>query len=105
MLKMKKVLIIYSKTGGGHLSLAQGLEEVLQDYYPGKFKTKLIDPFPRLYASSYKRIGANLQDFWGKNYHLTDRPEIGKAIHILNKLMIGRNLEKLFREEQPQLVI
>lgn len=99
-----RILIIYSKAGGGHLSLAQGLEEALNEYFPGKFQITLFDPFPKIYASGYKTVGANFQDFWGKNFHLTDRPEIAKAIHTINEALILPRLKKIITQTQPDLI-
>ena len=112
---MKKILILYSKAGGGHLSLAKAMEETLNQLriknqsfdsaQDRELRIKLCDPFPRIYGSAYKRFGANFQEIWGRNYHLTDRPEAARALHTLNYLIVGPRLVKLFEDEKPDLII
>lgn len=122
---VKKILIIYSKTGGGHLSLALALKEALSDLpapsssngsivhsLPAEasekecqFSIVLLDPFPKIYASGYKTVGANFQESWGKNFHLTNRPELAKVMHNLNDAVVSRKLIKIIKKENPDVVI
>lgn len=112
---MKRILIIYAKAGGGHWSLAQALEESLLELTTNnpstplgagyQLITKLVDPFPRLYSSTYRKVGADFHSFYGRNYSLTNRPEVAKALHTLNYLVIGPRLNTLFRAEKPDLII
>lgn len=102
---MKKVLIIYAKTGGGHLSLAQALEESLNQTFPHQFEILLYDPFPKIYASSYKTLGTNFQNLWGKYYKITDHPSFAATLHKVNQVIVIKNLKKTIRQFGPELVI
>lgn len=102
---MKKILIIYAKTGGGHLSLARSVEESLNLNFPGQFEIQLCDPFPKIYATGYKRAGADFQELLGISYRTTDSPSAALTVHKINQLLVSKKLKKAIKQFNPDLIV
>lgn len=102
---MRKVAIIYQKTGGGHLSLAQAVEEAIYKYYPNEFKVHLVDPFPDTYSSTYRRVSADLQELYKAQFDITNNEEVSHIMHSMNTLVIQDKLKSQLAAVMPDIVI
>lgn len=106
---MKKVVIFYSKTAGGHLRSAEAIAESLQQkdveivMLDALEKTNLgvkINP-----AHAYGVLSAPLLPVFNLLYSLTNNRLGVKALRLLIKLTWGRQFRKLIEYEQPDLII
>lgn len=106
---MKKVLILTAEFGKGHMSVAEHLKTALEA--SGKAEAKIIDfgqyangPFTHSHKS-YDTATKHVPKAWQLFFDLTNDK---KALHRLGAIqlkMSERKATKLFREEQPDLVV
>ena len=67
---MPKVLILSSKTGGGHVSLA----EALRDQLAHDFAVEIVDPQPRVVHWHYRLVSRHALWLWAAEFKRRDRP-------------------------------
>lgn len=102
---MKRISLLYTYAGGGHLSLAKATAEALNSFYRQKYEIALFDPFPPFYSQVYKRLSNQFQNVWKLAYSASDHNTITQVISYLNGLPIGRNLAHHLHSFKPDLVI
>ncbi len=98
---MTKILILTSKTGGGHVSLAEALRDQLEPYYT----VEIVDPQPRLVHTHYRLVSRHALWLWATEFKLMDTPARSLAAHRLFTRLLARRLAALFKRSQPDLVI
>lgn len=108
---MKKIIILYAKFGGGHLSAATSLKEYIDINYPWKYEVKLIDFFEytnnvlnkistNFYAESVKHFP---WIYWRMYYDTNHMATSNIVKHWLSLLSFRMN--KLIQEENPDIVV
>lgn len=107
---MKKVLVFYSKTGGGHLRSAEAISSEIKKrgnievvLYDGLEQTGFnfkINP-----ARMYGLMTTKLLPFWNFFYRVSNNTFSTKVIRRLGKLIWGKSLKEIVNKEQPDLVI
>lgn len=108
---MKKVLIFYSKTAGGHLKTAaalaeelkeldQDLEIVLKDALEQTNLGFKISP-----STSYRILFGTLLPLYNFLYFLTNNAFGIKVLRYLIKLGWGKQFKKIIEEENPDLIL
>lgn len=107
---MKKVLLFYSETGGGHIRGAQAIAEEMRTrkgfqvtLYDGLKKTnwgQKINPSLIFYI-----ISNNLLPLYNLAYKLTDTKYGLIILRTIIKLIWGRNFKKILEEERPDLIV
>lgn len=102
---MRKVAIIYQKTGGGHLSLAQAVEEALHKYSPNEFKVYLIDPFPDAISAAYRTFSSDLHELYKTQFNATNNGEASQIMHSVYTLVIQDKLKSQLAAIMPDIVI
>lgn len=107
---MKKVLIFYASYGGGHLSAAKSIENVINNEYKN-VETKLIDCMKyvnkgveKLTTAAYRQMAKKAPWAWGHIYSASQKGILAHISTRSNKIMAIKLL-KLLREEKPDLVI
>jgi UDP-N-acetylglucosamine:LPS N-acetylglucosamine transferase len=100
-LSKPKILILTSLTGGGHLSLAQSLEDMLVDTY----EIHIVDPQSRYIRDYYTWAGRRASKSYGKGYDLTDSEQAALLFHKFLTLVAQKRLNALVERIQPQLII
>ena len=109
---LKKVLIFYSKTGGGHLRAAEAIAEGLQATTP-KLEVILVDglaknnfnlnfPDP---GKTYGLLSHQLLWFYNLSYLLTNNPLGSSILRNLIHSIIGTSLHKTISEISPNLIV
>src|SRR5215216_4311989 len=103
----RRVLIVHSRVGGGHLSAARALAEELES--TGEAYTRLIDAyvdcgrFPvTMFPAAYARLARNHPRLWWTVYHATDTRVDPK--HVLRPFL-SRGVTRVLQEYQPDLVV
>ena len=103
----KRVLLVYSRVGGGHLSAARALAEELES--SGVATTRLVDAYVEcgrfpltLFPAGYAWLARDHPRLWSLLYH-------GSQVGLEPKLLLGpflrSGLRRVVAEERPDLVI
>lgn len=101
MVQQHKILILMSRTGGGHVSLAEALRERLQPAYA----VRIEDLLPGLIPRSYQFITQKAVWLWSLAFHLSDTPGLALLGHLAVRPLIAHHLRALLRQFQPDLVL
>jgi processive 1,2-diacylglycerol beta-glucosyltransferase len=96
-----KILIFTSKTGGGHISLAEALRDQLMDDYI----IEMLDPQPGIIHLHYRLISRHALWVWAHEFRLTDGPRRSRMVHLTYTALIERNVANALRRSQPDLVM
>jgi processive 1,2-diacylglycerol beta-glucosyltransferase len=98
---MKKILIFVSRTGGGHISLAEALRDMLTDRY----EVTLIDPQPSIIHWHYRTVSRHALWMWKAEFKLSDGRRRARAAHAVSSLILAERVARALRQTDPDLVI
>jgi UDP-N-acetylglucosamine:LPS N-acetylglucosamine transferase len=101
MTQQHNVLILTSRTGGGHVSLATALRERLESIYT----VRVEDLLPGSIPSAYRFMAQRAPWLWSWAFHLSDTPGLALLGHLAVVPLIAPRLETLLREFRPDLVL
>lgn len=106
-----RILILHSRTGGGHGRVAQTLRDHLLLQEPGA-RVTLVDGLERTDlgirvdpARTFLTLTTTLIHFYNLNYRLTNRPWMVPVLRGLIRQSVGRTLARIVREAAPDVVI
>ncbi len=99
--RQRKILILTSQTGGGHMSLAQALRDRLQQDYA----IRIEDLLPEFFPWYYQLITQKASWLWSPLFHLTDNPRVARLEHLAMLPLITPRLTPLLHHFQPNLVL
>lgn len=106
----KRILILMSKTGGGHRASAEALQAGFEQLYPNEYDVRIIDllmdylPWPVKKApKSYDFLSSRTPWLWHLLYEASD--DVLNALDTTAARALSRSVERAFREHQPDLVI
>ncbi len=115
MLDQKKILILTSRTGGGHVSLAESLRDLLiQDEPAAGEDTKtlcspenltLLDPQPGFFHWHYRLVSRYALWLWAAEFQFFDTPRRSLLAHRVFTRLVSRQLHRLLDELRPDLII
>lgn len=94
-------MIITSNTGGGHLSLALALQDILGQNYD----TQIVDPHPHIFHQYYTWVGRHFLQLWGLGYQYNDNEKAALRLHKTFTALLQKRLTTLIAHIQPQLII
>lgn len=97
----QKILIFTSRTGGGHISLAEALRDRLQEEYT----IEMLDPQPSLVHLHYRVVSRHALWLWSAEFRLSDTPERSKLAHRVYTLLLTRHVKEALRDSQPDIVL
>ena len=95
------ILILTALTGGGHLSLAQALQDVLSEHY----ETHIVDPQPSIFRQYYTFAGRHALRLWGLGYKYSDNEKAALWLHRTLTLLVRQRLQTLMERIKPWLII
>src|SRR5688572_9456037 len=95
------VLILTSRSGGGHVSLA----ESLRDHIEPEFPVRIIDPEPRAGQTQYRFVTRHALWLWNAGYKFSNTPGRARMAQRLYLLTTHQRLRRFMIETQPALVI
>lgn len=98
---MTKILILTSKTGGGHVSLAESLRDRLQHDYT----VEIVDPQPGIIHLHYRLVSRHALWVWAAEFKMVDTPRRSLSAHKAFAALIARNVGDLLRRSQPDLIM
>jgi processive 1,2-diacylglycerol beta-glucosyltransferase len=96
-----RILIFVSKTGGGHISLAEALRDQLEP----DFSVELVDPQPGMVHLHYRLVSRHALWLWAVEFRSSNNPFSAKFTHKIFTLLLEDELVKVLREYQPDFVI
>lgn len=109
---MKKILILYAKFGGGHLSAANSIQAYIQEYYSDKAEVKAVDcveyisPFiSNVTTGAYKQMAKKAPNLWKKLYYGSSNSGFLSHFSAFANKIMSKKLSKLFKEYSPDIVI
>lgn len=118
MPKRKSILILTSKTGGGHLSLAEALRDLLESGAPtteGEHEQyvldaeapaiTIVDPQPGFFHLHYRFVSRNALWLWAAEFRFFDTPRRAKLAHRVFTHLVRQQLTDLLDKVRPDLVI
>ena len=97
----RTILILTSKTGGGHISLA----EALRDRLEAQHTIEMVDPQSRLIHWHYRIVSRYALWLWAAEFRLCDTPRTALLAHRLFTLSVSKALSALLDRTQPELII
>jgi UDP-N-acetylglucosamine:LPS N-acetylglucosamine transferase len=98
---MPKLLILTASTGGGHVSLAEALRDLLAD----ACDAEIVDPYPAIVRLHYRLVSRHAPAIWAAEYALLDTPRGALAAHKLAALALNRRLAALLRHGDYDLAL
>src|SRR5262245_66368353 len=98
---MPDLLILSAQTGGGHMSLAAALQELLEPYATAT----IAAPLPRSMGAQYRLMSRYARWLWAASYSLTDTPRRALALHRLFARRFAPALDALLRQARYRLVM
>lgn len=108
---MKRVLILYAKYGGGHLSAANSIQSYIEDHYFYNTTVKCVDcmeyisPFLNSTTTgAYKNMAKKAPKLWKRIYYGSTKGLLSKISSKANEVM-AKKLLGLFKEFLPDVVI
>lgn len=108
---MKRVLILYAKYGGGHLSAATSIQTYIEDHYFYNVNVKCVDCMEYIShflsattTGAYKRMAKKTPKLWKKIYYGATKGVLSSASKKANVIM-AKKLLKLFKDFLPDVVI
>jgi UDP-N-acetylglucosamine:LPS N-acetylglucosamine transferase len=118
MPERKSILILTSKTGGGHLSLAEALRDLLESGAPiaeGVYGQDAVDteapaitiadPQPGFFHLHYRFVSRKALWLWAAEFRFFDTPRRAMLGHRVFTRLVRRQLTDLLDKVRPGLVI
>jgi len=116
----KRILLLFSDTGGGHRAAAEAIRDALlakhpgeaQAKHPGEAQIEMVDvfrqytPFPYKYAPEmYPWMINNTKSSWAVTYQWTNNPRLAAIIEKTVHPSMRSGLRRLFREHPADVVV
>ncbi len=101
MLDRQNILILTSKTGGGHVSLAESLRDRLEERYA----IEIVDPQPAFFHLHYRLVSRYALWLWAAEFQYTDTPRRALFAHRVFTRLVARQLHALVARIQPVCII
>lgn len=118
MFHSKNTLLLTSKTGGGHVSIAESLRDLInaaassadtiaspdsgQISEPG---ITIIDPQPPFFHLHYRLVSRYALGLWAAEFQFFDAPGRARLAHRVFTRLVRRQLHELLDRVQPDLIV
>jgi processive 1,2-diacylglycerol beta-glucosyltransferase len=97
----RTVLILTSRTGGGHVSIA----EALRDQLTPDYQVEILDPQAGFVHWHYRMVSRYALWLWSAEFRLTDTPQRALFAHRIFALLVFNRLNAVLERLQPDLII
>ena len=107
----KRILFLISDTGGGHRASARAIVDALNQTFPGKFDTEILDiwtkyaKFPFQNAVNHYRIFTQHPWLWKVGYDFTGYPVTRLFSEIISHLTSYESFKVAIAERMPDLIV
>jgi len=109
---MKRILILFSDTGGGHRAAAEAIRDALLIRHPNEVSIDMVDvfrtysPFPFKYMPEmYPWIVSRSKTGWGVGYDFTNTRNKARLIQQGIYVSLEKSLLKMLREHPADLIL
>lgn len=96
-----RILILTAQTGGGHLSLADALQDLLEEHYT----VTIADMLPSFFHRHYRFAGHHALWMWAVEFHLSNDPKRAMSSQRTLAPVIAPRLKRVLDEVRPAMVI
>ncbi|MBK8448062.1 MAG: galactosyldiacylglycerol synthase [Micropruina sp.] len=107
----KRVLFLFSDTGGGHRSATLAMIEALGLEFPDTFDCKMVDvfrdylPAPLRYAPEIYPPMTKFPETWAISYRTTDGKRRSRAVIRMLFPYVARAIRRLYRENPSDIIV
>lgn len=107
----KRVLFLFSDTGGGHRSATEALIEALNLEFPGVFDARMVDFFREYYPAPLNRAPelyppiSKLPQAWGLGFRSSNSRGRADMINALSYPYLRKAVRRLTRENPADLIV
>lgn len=107
----KRVLFLFSDTGGGHRSATLAMIEALGLEFPDTFDCKMVDilrdylPAPLRYAPEIYPPMTRFPETWAMSYKATDGKRRSRAMIRAIFPYVARGIRRLYRENPSDIIV
>lgn len=101
----KKILILYTKVGDGHKSIAYALKDKLINHFGSNIEITTADSLNPYMDFSYQASTILSPRMFNLFYKVSKRPLVIKIWRELNSLLQDQKLEEVLEKDNPDLVI
>ncbi|MBV9709852.1 MAG: hypothetical protein JO011_02915 [Ktedonobacteraceae bacterium] len=101
MIKPQNILLLTSKTGGGHISLSEALRDRLEQRYA----LEMVDPQPHFFHFHYRLLSRYALWLWSAEFRLSDTPHKALFAHRLFTPLVAGELKRTIERLQPVMII
>ena len=114
----KNILILTSKTGGGHVSLAQALYDLLNNdarsgsgandnniQHANASTITIVDPQPRFFHLHYRLVSRYALWLWAAEFQCLDGPRRALLAHRVFTHTVQHQLNVVLDQAQPDLIL
>src|SRR6266487_1141982 len=112
MSNQKNILILTSQTGGGHISLAEALRDLLESGMQAEDSKNIknptitiVDPQPAFFHLHYRMVSRYALSLWAAEFRFLDTPGRALLAHLLFTQLVCQRLNTLLDQVQPDLII
>ena len=112
MPSQKKILILTSKTGGGHISLAEALCDLIEKDAQAEHTKDIrasaitiVDPQPAFFHLHYRVVSRYALWLWAAEFRFFDAPGRALLAHRVFTHLVRRQLSSLLDDVQPDLIL
>jgi 1,2-diacylglycerol 3-beta-galactosyltransferase len=108
---VKRILFLFSDTGGGHRSATEAIIEAMSADYPGEFSCNMVDFFRSYYPAPFKYAPEIYQRMakypigWSIPYELSDGKRRTRMAYGLSYPVLRRAMHRLLAENPCDLVV
>jgi len=107
----KKILFLFSDTGGGHRSATEAMIEALDLEFPGAFDARMVDffreyyPKPLKYAPEIYPPISRMPHAWGLSYKASNGKARTRAVAQLTYPYLRKAAKRLVKENPADLIV
>ncbi|MBV6396512.1 MAG: Processive diacylglycerol beta-glucosyltransferase [Anaerolineales bacterium] len=110
-MKKKRILLLFSDTGGGHRSAAEAIIEALHLEYPGMFTTEMVDFFKDYAPAPFNKMPdlypqlVKAPQLWQAGFYATDGRARARVITSAFRPYATRAARKLLSEHPSDVIV
>lgn len=101
MKKQPTILVLTSKTGRGHVSLA----EAVRDRTESDYAVVIDDPQPKVFHIHYRLASRYVPSLWDVEYKFSNNPTRSTTAQKAFAILVERKITELLHQHQPDIII